>query len=185
MAKKPLICEGIAFNNVTERDEIRTRGLREWEEGRVPEESIALGKKYQKNIELKEAPKVSIRFINERIGHGVFAEELLKTGRYIGEYTGIVRENSPTYFAPLNNYCYEYPVPDRNGKHFVIDATQGNFTRFINHSYQPNLKPLYAFVDGFYHLIFLSLCQIQKGKQLSYDYGTRYWAIRSPPEELI
>ena len=102
----------------------------------------------------------------------------------MGEYTGIVRENVRIYFAPLNNYCYEYPVPDALGRSFVIDATRGNFTRFINHSRAPNLKPVYAFFDGFYHLIFLSLKEIQKGEQLSYDYGRNYWLLRSDPEEL-
>jgi len=59
-----------------------------------------------------------------------------------------VRENNRRYFEPLNNYCYEYPVPDSIGRSFVIDATQGNLTRFINHSYEPNLKPKYAFLKG-------------------------------------
>jgi SET domain-containing protein len=108
----------------------------------------------------------------------------LQKGIYIGEYTGVVRENRRVYFAPLNNYCYEYPVPDGIGKNYVIDATKGNFTRFINHSYEPNLKPVYAFLDGFYHLIFLSLRVIQKGEQLCYDYGRHYWVIRPVPEEL-
>jgi hypothetical protein len=64
----------------------------------------------------------------------------------------------------------------------VIDATQGNFTRFINHSNRPNLKPFYAFFDGLYHMILISIKDISKGEQFSYDYGPKYWYIRSPPE---
>lgn len=174
----------ISFKNKKERLNILTRGLEELRKGNVPEFVLELGKKYRNEIESAYCPNVAVRFISERVGHGVFAEETLKEGLYIGEYTGIVREHRRVYFAPLNNYCYEYPVPDGIGKNYVIDATQGNFTRFINHSYEPNLKPVYAFFDGFYHLIFISLREIQKGEQLCYDYGRHYWVIRSVPEEL-
>jgi SET domain-containing protein len=66
----------------------------------------------------------------------------------------------------------------------VIDATKGNLTRFINHSIHPNLKPIHVFYEGFYHLIFLALRRIEKGTQLSYDYGKNYWYIREKPVEL-
>ena len=174
----------IAFNSAKEKRDILSRGLKEAQEGNIPAEALQRGKEYRKKIERGYKPKISIRFINKRIGYGVFAEQFFKTGCYVGEYTGVVRENVRVYFVPLNNYCYEYPIADRIGRHFVIDATKGNFTRFINHSNKPNLKPAYAFIDGFYHLILLSLRDIQKGEQISYEYGARYWYIRSPPEEL-
>ena len=60
----------------------------------------------------------------------------------------------------------------------MIDATSGSLTRFINHSYTPNIKPMYAFFDDKYHLIFISLKPIQKGTQLAYNYGENYWALR-------
>lgn len=174
----------IAFQSEEEKADILARGLEELRQGKVSEAALALGKKYRKQIEAAYESKVSIRYINERVGHGAFAEERIQAGSYVGEYTGIVRENVRVYFAPLNNYCYEYPVPDAIGRSFVIDATQGNFTRFINHSTRPNLKPTYAFYDGFYHLILLSLRDIEKGEQLSYEYGARYWYLRTPPQEL-
>lgn len=174
----------ISFKSKKERFDILTRGLEELRKGNVTEYALKLGERYRKKIETGYCPNVSVRYISEQVGHGVFAEEAIKAGSYIGEYTGIVRENLRVYFAPLNNYCYEYPVPDRIGRSFVIDATEGNFTRFINHSYKPNLNPVYAFFDGFYHLIFLSRREIQKGEQLCYNYGRHYWVIRSVPEDL-
>ncbi len=38
----------------------------------------------------------------------------------------------------------EYPIADRLARNYVIYATKGNFTRFINHSDKPNLNPVYA-----------------------------------------
>jgi SET domain-containing protein len=66
----------------------------------------------------------------------------------------------------------------------VIDATAGCLTRFINHSSNPNLTPIHAYWEGFYHLIFLSLRAIHPGEQLTFDYGETYWYIREKPVTL-
>jgi SET domain-containing protein len=84
----------------------------------------------------------------------------------------------------LNNYLYEYPIPDEIGRSHVIDATSGSLMRFVNHhSAQPNLKPLYAFSGSLYHLILVTQRRVAKGEQLTYDYGQNYWYVRSPPLE--
>lgn len=170
----------IAFETALDEQEIRMRGSRQ----EVPPEAQELGNRFIREIEASYLPAVSVRFIHEDVGYGLFAEEALSPGAYVGEYTGIVRRNDRRYFEPLNNYCYEYPVPDEIGRSFVLDATAGNLTRFINHSSTPNLKPAYAFYDGLYHLIFLAICPIEKGSQLTYDYGPNYWYVRQPPHSL-
>ncbi|MBX7066248.1 MAG: SET domain-containing protein [Parachlamydiales bacterium] len=175
----------ISFQSEEERCEILQRGLAAHQRGEIPQKALALGQKYRKQIESPNDPNVEIRFVSDEVGHGVFANGVIKKGSFIGEYTGIVRENRRIYFAPLNNYCYEYPIADRLGRSYVIDATSGNFTRFINHSYCPNLKPHYAFIDGFYHCIFIALKEIRKGEQLCYDYGRNYWIVRGAPVNLM
>lgn len=176
--------QSFTFASQKERQEIRRRGLEQFQKGQVSLEALELGKKFGEPIQKNREPKVSIRFIDEQVGHGAFAEEDLESGQYVGEYKGLVRENIRVYFAPLNNYCYEYPVLDRLGRSYVIDATEGNFTRYINHSYEPNLSPCYAFLDGFYHVVFLALRPIRAGEQLSFNYGSSYWCLRSPPQGL-
>ena len=114
--------------------EIQQRGLAQLKQGRVSKDSQEMGKRWINRIEDAYIPNVSIRFLNERLGHGLFSEENLDAGCFVGEYTGQVRKNDRRYFEPLNNYCYEYPVLDSIGRSFVIDATNGNVTRFINHS---------------------------------------------------
>jgi SET domain-containing protein len=174
----------LSFNNSKERAEILRRGLFAFRRGEISKEALERGEKFRKLIESPSHPVVDIRWVGEEVGHGVFAKAKIKKGTFIGEYTGIVRENIRTYFEPLNHYCYEYPIPDRLGRSFVIDATQGNFTRFINHSDRPNLKPEYAFLDGFYHCLFFAMKEIQKEEQLTYDYGKNYWLIREAPKRL-
>ncbi len=168
------------FESPEEQQEVRRKGLKM----RVQPKARRLGQKYHSQILSAYIPQVSVRFVHPAAGHGLFAEEPLKKGQYVGEYTGIVRRNDRRYFEPLNNYCYEYPVPDEIGRNYVIDATAGCLTRFINHSSTPNLKPCYAYWEGFYHVIFLSLRPIHPGEELTYDYGESYWYIREKPFAL-
>lgn len=171
----------IAFESREDRQEILCKGLDKFRANQVSLEAQQLGASHIHNIEAAYLPHVSLRFLSGQVGHGLFAEEEICSGDYAGEYTGVVRKNDRRYTEPLNNYCYEYPVADSIGRNYVIDATQGNLTRFINHSEAPNLRPIHVFYEGFYHLIFIALCRIEKGTQLSYDYGRNYWYLRSPP----
>jgi uncharacterized protein len=174
----------ITFETLDMKEAIRNRGLAKLKNKEVTPQSQKLGKKLTPLIESSYIPKVSIRWVHDRVGYGLFAEEELSKGAYAGEYTGIVRENNRRYSEALNNYCYEYPVPDDIGRNFVTDATDGHLTRFINHSPHPNLQPFHVFYDGFYHLIFLSRFKIEKGEQLSFDYGHVYWYLRDPPQKI-
>ena len=79
-----------------------------------------------------------IRYINDTIGYGLFANRTFKEGQLVGEYTGEVTVS----------YFYKKPPPGDYvlGKrgflyNVFIDASKmGNQTRFINHSYTPNLR---------------------------------------------
>lgn len=144
-------------------------------------EAIELGKRWAREIEDGIIAKSEVVWISDQVGHGLFTTHRIPAGAFVGEYTGIVRENNRRYLEPLNDYCYEYPILDAIGRSFVIDATQGNLMRFINHSERPNLRPRYAFIDGAYHCIFLAIEEIAPGTQLSYDYGRSYWYLREAP----
>lgn len=150
----------------------------------VTPEQKELGKRFIDQIDAAYIPEVSLHDLGEKLGYGLFAEEIILEGAYVGEYTGHVRKNDQRYSTPQNNYCYEYPILDELERSYVIDATAGNLTRFINHSYEPNLKPVHVYHEGYFHLIFIALKMIQKGEQLSYNYGKQYWYVRQPPEPL-
>lgn len=170
----------ISFESEEEKREILERG----KSGLISPKALELGKKYQPQIESGYLASSSVRWIGKEVGWGLFAEEKIARGKFFGEYTGIVRRNDRLYFAPLNNYCYEYPVADTIGRSYVTDGTDGNLVRFINHSSRPNLKPFHVYLDGFYHLVLVALRTIEKGEQLSYEYGARYWYLRKRPLDL-
>jgi SET domain-containing protein len=175
----------LAKNGFEAKEEVFQKGREKWERGEVLADAIELGKRWIREIQSAFVAKSQVVWINDRVGHGLMAASTIPKGAFTGEYTGIVRENNRRYLEPLNDYCYEYPVVDEIGRSFVIDATQGNLMRFINHSEAPNLQPKYAFIDGAYHCIFLALHEIVEGTQLNYDYGKSYWYLREAPERLI
>lgn len=174
----------IAFECEESRMDIFDRGMLEWKNGRIQKMAISLGKKYRSLIEANYFAPSRIKWMGRRVGYGLFATEKNKKGQLIGEYAGIVRRNDRRYFEPLNHYCFEYPIPDSVGRSHVIDATKGNLARFINHSSHPNLKPVHVFIDGFFHVVLISIRDIEAGEHLAYDYGANYWYVRSPPVEI-
>jgi uncharacterized protein len=173
----------IAFCDIDEFKAVLDKGWQKFNQGQVLSEHLEFGKKFKGKIENSYLAKVSIRWWSENVGWGLFSEEDLECDAFIGEYTGIVRKNNE--YNCLNNFLYEYPVPDYIDRSYVIDATSGNLIRFVNHSFTPNLKPTYAFYDGLYHLILIALKSIKKGEQLTYNYGKNYWYIRSQPQQFV
>ncbi|MBI3236546.1 MAG: SET domain-containing protein-lysine N-methyltransferase [Chlamydiales bacterium] len=173
------------FEDEEEQKSVWQKGIDQFEEGLIKQEALDLGERFHLEIASSYIAPVFIRTINPVIGCGLYADRKIAKGSYVGEYTGVVRKNNRRYTEPLNGYCYEYPVPDEIGRNYVIDATSGNLTRFINHSgRQPNLQPIHVFYEGYYHLIFIALKEILPGDQLSYDYGQNYWMVRPLPQSL-
>lgn len=144
-----------------------------------------LGMYYQKEIAEGYLPNISIRWLGEQWGFGVFAEKEIPAGRFVGEYTGMVRKRK-RLADKKNNYCFEYTIGDWRRNPYVIDAEkQGNHTRFINHSDEPNLETFSVFSGEAMHIILITKNIIKSGDELCYDYGDGFWKKRSPAKKLI
>jgi len=148
----------------------------------VSQSALSYGLQYSNELtQGAEAPS-EVKWISEEVGHGLYALSDLLAGTYIGEYTGLVTPNNP-YFR-ISNYCFNYPHV-KTRKALSIDAEHyGNRTRFINHSFTPNLDIRYAFHDGLYHVILVAREPIETGSQLSFNYGNAYWYLRGAPNPL-
>ncbi len=77
------------------------------------------------------------------------------------------------------------------GLEFIIDAsTSGNFTRFVNHSSNPNIEAcarIAKFDDGWQVIIvFIAKKTIFENEPLSIDYGPGYWKSKGiTPAEIL
>lgn len=137
-----------------------------------------LGVRFQKELLAGYEPEISIRWIDEFLGYGIFAEREIPSGAFIGEYTGLIRKRRRRADRK-NDYCFEYTIGDWVYNPFIIDAKEmGNFTRFINHSETPNVESLSVFADGVMHIIFVAQKSIAQGSQLCYHYGDYFWKKR-------
>jgi histone-lysine N-methyltransferase EZH2 len=125
---------------------------------------------------------VSIRFIDSKIGFGVFAEQDMADGEFIGEYTGkVISETAGEDFS----YLHSYPslTWGQEDVLLVVDAlTMGNETRFINHSDSGGLshKEDYFF-NGHWHILYKVGSAVVKGEQLFVNYGEGYWKGQPEP----
>lgn len=154
-------------------------------EGLIQQYKIFRGAYYREEAEKRKYPEVKIQFVDDQIQYGVFADQNIRPRQFVGEYTGVVRKRTKSLIK-YNNYCLRYPISLDDPKEFVIDAKHaGNFTRYINHSDEPNLEIIGIYISPFLRIIFRSLEPIAKGEQLTFDYGELFWEQSKEKYESI
>lgn len=130
---------------------------------------------YRPDIESGQIANLVIRWIDEQMGYGLFAGSALSAQCYLGEYTGRVRPARLRERGALE-YSFEYPGRNRWGMRYVVDAAEaGNEMRYINHSDDPNCEAVAVYCEGIVRIAIRALRRIEKGQQLTLDYGERYW----------
>ena len=125
-------------------------------------------------------------------GFGVVVNESLPhSGTFVGEYVGevLTEMEARQRMALTKNYDHNYLLlynehQLQNLTQTFIDARHyGNWTRFINHSCEPNLQVVPIRIDQPKppHLVFFTLRPIESGEELSYSYGTEIDSVHSKP----
>lgn len=139
------------------------------------EEHRSLGAYLHTSLNMGKVVDVSIRWIDEDVGYGLFAENLIAKESFIGQYTGIVRKNP----SRVNGYCIQIPTKFWSFCRFILDAeTAGNELRFANHSDRPSMKPLCLIDRSLVHIGFFATRDIKPGEELTFNYGMDYWKYR-------
>ncbi len=118
---------------------------------------MCLNKRIQK-CEMKRVRKEE----REEKGFGLFADENIKKGGYVMEYTGEILQNDPG-----NEYTMAY-------KRFNlwVDLSKSNkLAKFINHSCNPNCVNRMWAVKGMPCLCFFAERNIRKGEVITFSYG--------------
>ncbi|PVU92727.1 hypothetical protein BB561_003651 [Smittium simulii] len=125
-----------------------------------------------RRFQKKEYSKIRIGDAGKK-GYGIYAEENIKSGQFIIEYTGemvsmsdfITRTHKYTEIGQIHHYFMSVD------QHQVIDATlKGNAARFINHSCNPNCALQRWIVAGQIRMGIFALREIKIGQELSFDY---------------
>ena len=142
------------------------------------EKNNFLGRLFECEIITGFCADVKIRWVDNILGYGVFADEDLEKDSFVGEYVGIVRPLCRIY-SKENEYCFHYPTKFWSMEYLVIDSLKvGNELRFVNHSDIPNLVPNCMTIRSLIHIVLMTTRKIKKGEQLTFDYGEDYWKRR-------
>jgi uncharacterized protein len=171
----------LQFSDGRTHDQIQKKCDKALRKGWITPRQKWLGIYYASGIRGTLSLDLTIRWIDEIIGYGVFTNTDLPANAFIGEYAGVVRKRR--FFKRWQNlYCFDYNIGEGRRVGYVIDGQDtGNYTRFINHSFEPNLEPVSVYCDGCVHVILHAKSSIPAGTQLSYDYGEDYWKKRNKP----
>ncbi len=142
-------------------------------------------KKYAESIKHQKNAPVYLKWISDVVGYGVFAEQDIKSGDFIGEYSGMLRLVKES--GDNVDYAWYYTLDTLDGKQLVIDAKeQGNELRFINHAKTPNTFRVDALGDDdVFHVCYVAQDNIAKDQQLTVSYGDGYWQSRGIEPEAI
>ncbi|MCI0415114.1 SET domain-containing protein-lysine N-methyltransferase [bacterium] len=164
----------LEFQDEKVAERIRMQCSHALETGSIGTDSRWLGALHAKEIESHYIADVSIRWIDETIGYGLFAEKDIAAWEYIGEYTGLVRKLN-LIFGNINEYCFGYPTSAFSYRKHVIDAlNQGNEIRYANHSESPNSESMGVLFDNILHIIVRAIKDIPASTEIVYDYTGSY-----------
>lgn len=168
----------LQFSSLSLLKAIAKQGAQLEQKGELSLQQAWLGRYFEKEILSPQPLSLCLRWINETIGWGVFAEEKIPEMTFIAEYTGLVRKRLKE--DRRNSYCFEYLLASGIETPYNVDArSAGGIARYINHSNEGNLESALATTEGITHIILYSKRAIAPGEQLLYDYGPDYWKQRS------
>ncbi|CAD6193958.1 unnamed protein product [Caenorhabditis auriculariae] len=118
-----------------------------------------------------------------KCGWGVRSSVDIPEGAFVGEYTGELINDDEAALRKDNTFLFETVIGMET---YTIDAKfYGNYTRFINHSCEPNVKVANvcwdACQDQLVHMCLFSVKEIETGEELTIDYGDAWWINKKFP----
>ena len=144
------------------------------------QEHQKLTEQYGSQIAQQYMAPVSIQYISEEVGYGLYANEDIKAGDFIGEYAGRVVQGG----VKDTTWSWSYPInANANstlaGNVYSMDSKKyGNELRFVNDDEGHNLVVKFVFQGSCWHIIYVAKKDIAKGEQLLISYGDSYWKSR-------
>lgn len=152
-----------------------------------------------------------VLFKTKSRGWGIKTIDDIPKGTFIGIYTGELLTAKESVLRSCDTYLFNLsgpkipirPKPKSNTKDTISTTTDknddnpdekknssyvcdskyfGNFTRFVNHSCEPNLVGIRSFTshqdDNFPYIAFFTNRHIQAYQELTLHYGDNYWIVK-------
>lgn len=158
------------------------------DQGMLTSEEKEVVKKYYRLTKQQYESPWYMKFISKKLGYGIYAAADIEPGQLIAEYVGIIYDEATYLSRPRDSrYCWNLqpPINAKNRQKFYVCAFPAcNFTRIINHSYNPNVIPVPMHGPDGSRMLYVACEKIKKDEQLLVNYGPGYWQTRGEPEEL-
>ena len=116
-------------------------------------------------------PARSVRVGRSATGLGLFATKPIARNGYIVTYRG---KRIPTRKAHERERRFGAKYMFEINRQWTIDgSSRRNLGRYVNHSCRPNAEALLR--KG--HIVFVALCAIAPGEEITLDYGEEYFDL--------
>lgn len=156
-------------------------------------------KKTCKNMVIQNGCRLQLAlFKTKSRGWGVKTLENLKRGTFIGVYSGELISATDSYkrlddtylFNLANTHAAPNTTQEQAADQFVCDAKfYGNFTRFINHSCEPNVIGVRTFTTHqdhrFPYISFFTNRDLAANTELTLNYGDNYWLVKCKRDKVF
>ncbi|NGX57388.1 MAG: hypothetical protein K940chlam3_00279 [Chlamydiae bacterium] len=166
---------GLGFRSEGSYERVKRLTLKSVAEGKISQRAHWFGSHFADFLDRGYVNDVSIRWVDEKMNYGLFAEKDIKRHAYLGEYTGLVKPCT-IFTGDVNEYCFRYPLYHRFFIVYTIDAKMhGNEISFINHCNSPNCEAVVVYHNDLFHMCLRAIDEIKEGDQLFFDYGNEKW----------
>ena len=144
----------------------------------IGQEHRNLGARYRRALFDGSIEDVAIRWIDDEMGYGLFAQNVIAKETFIGQYTGVVKRYE-RFKTQRNAYCMQMPTGFFSFCYLFIDAkSAGNEMRFANHSDAPTMKPICMIDRSLVHIGLFACRDIKPNEELTFNYGKDFWRFR-------
>ncbi|PIS01451.1 MAG: hypothetical protein COT84_02130 [Chlamydiae bacterium CG10_big_fil_rev_8_21_14_0_10_35_9] len=116
---------------------------------------------------------LEIKKVNDLIGWGVFAKRKIPKKTILTHYAGIIKKDRQV--SNKNRHVFGFTGTEKL-KNWVIDSESvTNMGSLINHSKNGNVEAMEYYDKKGPKIVFETIRDIEKGEELTYDYGEGYW----------
>ncbi len=113
----------LGFKEQKTQEKIEKRCAKAFRKGWITPRQKWLGHYYSQEIHGQLPLDLTIQWIDEQIGYGVWTNAEIPAQTYIGEYTGVLRRR--LFFGRWKNlYCFDYNIGEGRNSGYVIDAQE-------------------------------------------------------------
>lgn len=146
---------------------------------------------FTKEIEMNQKPAIYLKWVSFDIGYGVFADQNIASGTFLGVYTGKLRLYKPVFYdkkglsvaqqeVDNTDYAWTYPMRAPGNFPLLIDAQfVGNELAFVNFSANANAAVVYFLHKGIFMPCYIAMRDIMANEEITIDYGGGYCQARN------